>query len=385
MTRTALITALFGGTSLLALPAAALPLDIESEIEAATVIGLLDEDASDAEDILYEITLDTEAETILKNGTVLGARLTLRGQRDHPDRPGFAGRFDTGAPLAGGYSGLSGLAPDEETGARGRLETAYLVADGGYGELRLGKDRGVAARFHEGGPTSLVFSGVSNPYLDPTGLKINRTNHDVTGPSVKLSYATPRILGLRAGASFTPDGDGRHLDRSLSQFREQPGLSDVFEVAANLSRTLRSSGTRIEASLGWSSAKIDSPAPGARGRMETWSAGANVEFSEFSVGASWLGSDNGFQGGDYEAWEAGIARDFGETEVSLGYGEADDNLARLSSKGFNIAAARELSDGFDVALSYQDEKLDTPAGERSGAGIVVEITLSSDFFRMSRN
>ena len=79
----------------------------------------------------------------------------ISGKDDHPDRPGFVGRFDTGAPLAGGYSGLSGLAPDEDTGARGRLETAYLVADGGYGELRLGKDRGVAARFHEGGPTSL--------------------------------------------------------------------------------------------------------------------------------------------------------------------------------------------------------------------------------------
>lgn len=363
----------------------ALPLDIESDIEAATVVSLLDDKRADSEAVLYEISLDTEAETILQNGTELGARLTLRGQRDHPLRPGFAGDFGTGLPVAGAYSGLSGGSICDETGARGRIEAAYVRADGGYGELRIGKDRGVAARLFEGAPSALTYSALSNPYLDPTGIKINRTNHDVTGPSAKLSYASPRILGLRAGVSYTPDADGQNLDRSLSDSSGQPGLTNIVEAAANLSRTLRSSGTRIEASLAWSSAEPDNIAGQTRDRMETWSFGANIERNETEFGISWLGSDNGFSGGDYSAWEAGVARDFGETRVSLNYGEAEDDLAQLSSEGFSIAASRELSDGFDVALSYQSERLDTPLGDRRSNGVVVEITLQADFFRMSRN
>ena len=376
-------TAIFVAASL---PQAfALPLDIESDLEAATVVSLLDDNRADSEAVLYEVSLDTEAETILQNGTELGARLTLRGQRDHPLRPGFAGEFATGVPTAGGYSGLSGGPIGDEAGARGRLEAAYIRADGGYGELRLGKDRGVAARFFEGAPSALTYSALSNPYLDPTGIKINRTNHDVTGPSAKLSYASPRILGVRAGLSFTPDADGQNLDRSLADAAGQPGLSNVVEAAANLSRTLRSSGTRIEASLAWSSAEPDNVAGLTRDRMETWSFGANIERDDIEVGFSWLGSDNGFSRGDYSAWEVGAARDFGETRVSLNYGEAEDELARLSSEGFNIAASRELSDGFDVALSYQDERLATPRGDRRSNGVVVEITLQADFFEMSRN
>lgn len=365
--------------------ALALPLDFESDIEAATIVSLLDDERADSEAFLYEISLDTEAETILPNGTELGARLTLRGQRDHPLRPGFAGDFGTGLPVAGAYSGLSGGLIGDETGARGRLEAAYIRADGGYGELRLGKDRGVAARFFEGAPSALTYSGLSNPYLDPTGLKINRTNHDVTGPSAKLSYASPRILGLRAGLSFTPDADGQNLDRSLSDAAGQPGLTNIVEAAANLSRTLRSSGTRIEASLAWSSAEPDSIAGLTRDRMQTWSFGANIERGDTEFGFSWLESDNGFNGGDYSAWEAGVARAFGETRVSLNYGEANDDLVQLSSEGFNIAASRELSDGFDVALSYQNERLDTPVSDRRSNGVVVEITLQADFFEMSRN
>jgi predicted porin len=365
--------------------AGAQPFDIESEIEASTVFSALSDNGTEAEDLLYEISLDTRFETIRQDGTEIGGRLTLRGQRDHPSRPGFAGAFGGSPGPAGGFSGLSGDLKPEATGARGRLEAAYLEMDGGYGELRLGKDRGIAARFHEGAPSALLLTGTANPYLDPTGLKIIRTNHDLTGPSAKLSYATPRILGLRAGVSVTPDPDGAHLDRSLSSLPSQPDLNGAVEVGANLSRTLRSSRTRIRASLAWSTADLSGPLPHQRDRVSTLSAGANVETSGFEFGASWLKSDNGFQTADYEAWEVGLGRSFGETKVSIGYGEANDALAGISSRSITVAAARELTDGLGVAISYQDEEVETLLDDRSSSGIVVEITLSAGFFGMSAN
>ena len=125
------------------------PIEFESDLEAVTVIAAFHETepGTDSEDILYEVTLDNRFEKVLENGLQIGGRLTLRGQRDHPSRPGFLGQFGGQTGPAGAYSGLSGAVSAKDTGARGQLEAAYLEFDGGYGELRIGRDRGAAARF----------------------------------------------------------------------------------------------------------------------------------------------------------------------------------------------------------------------------------------------
>ncbi|MEM5515674.1 porin [Henriciella sp. AS95] len=363
------------------------PLEYKSSLEAVTVIapGQDTDRATDTEELLYEFSLDNRVEKVLSNGAQISGRLTLRGQRDHPLRPGFDGAFGGAPGPAGAYSGLSGGLPGDETGARGSLEAAYIEVDGGYGEVRLGRDRGVAARFHEGAPSALTHARLDSPYLDPNGLKIIRTNHDLTGPSAKISYATPRILGLRAAASYTPDADARGLDRNVSSSFGQPDLENAFEFAANLSRRLRSPDLRIDASLGWSTAEVGSAVGAPKDSVETWSVGTQLEFPLLTVGGSWLSSDNGFQGGDYTAWEIGTGFEWSETDISLNYGEAEDELAVLSSEAISLAAARDITDSLRLALAYQDETLETAAGNRSGAGFVVEITLSSDFLEITTN
>ncbi|WP_300378259.1 porin [Henriciella sp.] len=361
------------------------PVTFESDIEAVTIVGLAGSNSSEAEfePLLYELSLDNRVEKVLENGLQVSGRLTIRGQRDNPARPSFRGRFDGLNAQEGGYSGLSGGPGELNAGARGRTEAAYIELDGGYGELRVGRDRGIAARFHEGAPSVLSHSGINNPYLDPAGLKILRTNHDLTGPSAKVSYASPRILGLRAGVSYTPDAEADGLDRSVEAGRMGPDLSNAVEAGLNLSRRLRNPDVRIEAALGWSSAEANSPLPGVREKAETFSAGAALEFEAFEIGASWLSSDNGFASGDYRAWEVGLRKNFGETGISFNYGEAEDDLAGLDSRAYSIGAARDIADNLSLAVAYQDETLDTVAGTLEGAGIVVEITLSADFLEIS--
>lgn len=363
------------------------PLEFESDIEAVTLLSGLTEDETgvDNETLLYEITLDNRIEKVLQNGLQISGRLTLRGQRDHPARPGFVGDFGGAPGPSGAYSGLSGNPPGQDAGARGSLEAAYVEFDGGLGEIRVGRDRGVAARFYEGAPSALSHAGINNPYLDPNSLKIIRTNHDLTGPSAKLSYATPRILGVRAGISVTPDAEARGLDRQLSTGVPQPELSQAIEIAANVSRLLRGPGVRFDAAVGWSVAEVDSPAATAKENVETFSAGGNVEISGFSVGASWLDSDNGFSAADYTAWEIGAGKAFYGVDLSVNYAEGKDGQAGLSSDAFSLAAARDITDELQVALAYQDEQVTTAAGELRGQGFVVEITLSSSFLEMSGN
>lgn len=359
------------------------PLEYESSIEAVTVISAVNETSGGADDeaVLYELSFDNRVEKVLSNGLQVSGRLTLRGQRDHPARPGFLGEFGGVPRPYGAYSGLSANTMTDETGARGSLEAAYLELDGGYGEARFGRDRGVASRFHEGAPSALSHARLNNAYLDPNGIKTIRTNHDLTGPSAKISYATPRILGLRAGASFTPDMEADGLDR-----RSGPtDISNAFELAANLSRRLNSFDTRVEASLAWSTADVDSPIGTPESGVETWSTGLNLEFPALTLGGSWLTSDNGFSFADYEAWEIGAGFDVKETEISLNYGESTDDLVSLSSKAFSLAAGRDITDELRLAIAYQDEEVETPGTTRSGAGFVVEITLSSDFFAITIN
>lgn len=361
------------------------PIEFESDLEAVTVIAAFHDTraGTDSEDVLYEVTLDNRFEKVLQNGLQIGGRLTLRGQRDHPARPGFLGRFGGAPGPSGAYSGLSGEGSTRDTGARGQLEAAYLEFDGGYGELRIGRDRGAAARFFEGAPSALTHASISNAYLDPDGIKIIRTNHDLTGPSAKISYATPRILGLRAGASFTPDAEAAGLDRNVRDMSAD--LSDAVELALNLSRRLRDSGVRIDAGLAWSSAGIDFAGSSARDRVGTWSAGANLEFDSFEVGGSWIKSDNGFAGADYTAWEIGVATELADTEISLNYGEAEDDLAGLVGDGISLAARRDIANGLELAVAYQDEALSSAGGDFGGRGVVVEITLKGDFLRINSN
>ena len=363
------------------------PIEFESDLEAVTVLAAFHDTkpGTDSEDILYEISLDNRIEKVLENGVQIGGRLTLRGQRDHPSRPGFLGDFGpgNGPALTGAYSGFSQAEMPADTGARGQLEAAYLEIEGGYGEVRLGRDRGVSARFFEGAPNVLSHASIANAYLDPDGIKVVRTNHDLTGPSAKISYATPRILGLRAAASFTPDPDAAGLDRNIRDSGVE--MSNAAEFALNLSRRLPSSGVRLETALAWSTAEVDSPANAARDRVSTFSAGGNLEFDRFEIGGSWLKSDNGFDAADYTAWEIGIATEIGETELSLNYGEADDDPAQLNGDGISLAAKRDITAGLELAVAYQDETLSAAADEYGGRGIVVEITLSSDFLGLNGN
>lgn len=364
------------------------PLEIETSAEAVTVATLTGdtEQGTDNERILYEFSLDARAEKVLENGLQIGGRLTVRAQRDHPERPGFAGDFGVTPAPRGAYSGLSAGGPVNETDARAQLETAYVEFDGGYGELRVGRDRGAAARLFEGAPSVLSHAGIANAYLDPMGVKAIRTNHDLTGPSTKITYASPRILGLRAAASFSPDADVPGLDRDIARLDEGLEVKNAAEVALNLSRRLRSAGMRFESAIAWSSAEVESPSPGVAGRVETFSAGANFEFDSFEFGGSWLTSDNGFEGAStYNAWEIGAETSFGETAVSLNYGEAEDELAGIDSEGFSVAARRRLMDGLDLAVSYQDEILSFGPNQSGGTGVVVEITLSGDFFELNGN
>lgn len=360
-------------------------IETDASWEAAAV-GATDS----GESFLYTLRGAFEANYFLENGAEVGLRTSGGIDRDHPARPAFAGVLGPAQPVAappGAYSGLARGPAPYDAGFRGRVETGYIYIDGGYGELRTGLDEGVAARFFEGAPTLFRHAALVNPTLDPYGRVIARTDHDLTGPSLKVSYATPRILGLRAGASFTPDANSGGLDRDPAR-SGAPDIENAAEVALNLSRRLPRSGVRLRAAAAWSQADASQAGlPGAYDTVETWSAGGSVEFSSLALGASWLDSSNGLAGpgGDYSALSTGLRMTFGKVDAGAEWVDAEDKGIGAESETIGLSLGRNFGDTVRIVGGWQ--RHDTrftgnvlplaPSLRERSDGIVIEITLSS--------
>jgi hypothetical protein len=385
---------MFSTPALLALPVVAQngsPIEFELDAESVTVVTPISDDDGliEAEPFLGELSLTGTAEKVLENGVRIRGRFAARLQADHPNRPGGAGGFGTDAAAgAGASSGLSSAIPSDDSDLRARLETAYLQVDGGYGEVRLGKDSGVAARFHEGAPSVLSHARLDSALLDPSGLGTIRSRHDLTGPSAKISYATPRILGLRAGASFTPSADADGLDRrpSAGTGGFAPDIENALELALNGTRRFRESGLRVDAALAWSTADVsDQAAILPYDTVETWSAGTKIEQGDWTFGASWLSSDNGLPDADYTAWSAGLMREAWDAEFSLEYGQAEDDNANIDSSGWRFGVAKDFSKNTKIGVAYLHDEVETLNNHWESDGIVVEITLSAEILNITGN
>ncbi|MEM1106832.1 MAG: porin [Pseudomonadota bacterium] len=342
---------------------------------------------------LYEVSAGLRAERLLGNGWSLGGRGALRVAKDYPTRPAGTGNLVPASVQspAGALSRLSrgpGLA---EAGPRGSLESAYLFLETGYGEFSLGRDTGVAARFHEGDVSALSSARLASPFLDPSGLAGVHTRPDVTGPSSKFSYTSPRLLGVRAGVSLTPRADTRGLDRDATgrAAPPRPELDNAVEVAVNVSRRLRESGVRLRAGLSYARAELDPPG-GLEGvyasAVDQVAAGGEVSWrGGLSLGANWLWADEGLTGGgDYTAWSAGLAYDLANWRASFTYGRAEADAAGAETEALSLAIARPLTDAATIAVAWQDREV-SPMGlaaseaglpTANSRGVVVEITLA---------
>lgn len=363
-------------------------METEATYEAAVVA------ASDADEpVLYTLRGAFAANLVLDNGAEVGFRASGGFDKDNPSRAGFSGVFGPAQPAptpAGAFSGLARGPTAGDAGPRGRLETGYFYIDGGYGELRAGLDEGVATRFFEGAPTLFRHAALLNPSLDPTGRTIARTDHDLTGPSLKVSYATPRILGARAGVSLTPEANAAGLDRDPVRDlggAPQADIENAVEVGLNVSRRLPRSGVRLRAAAAWSQADAaQTPLPGVYDTVETWSAGGSVELSSLAFGASYLDSDNGYaaSNGDYTAVSAGLRLTLGKIDAGLELATAEDEGIGAESDSLGLSAGRNFGERLRIVGGWQSR--DTrytgnrpplaPQIREEADSIVIEITLS---------
>jgi hypothetical protein len=395
------LTALALGT---AAPAVAQEWTVDASLNL--VGALIDEDSQLApagDGLLASGALVVRKRDTFENGLQLTWRGEVRIDRDAATRPAFAGVLgdcpaaNTLCPrVPSGAGFLSPVAPATGLAASGALEDEDFVAAiegasvslfGPWGEGVLGLDAGAAALLDARAPVVLQRVSAFSTGLDPTGLVVSRARNDVTGPSAKITYMSPRWIGFKLGASYTPSADQGGPDFDPDFGRAGHGkaeLENVWEGAASFARRFPETGLRVRAAVTYTAAESGSALAGF-GDYEAWGGGLELEHGEWTGGVRWLSSNNAWDSGngDYEAWEVGLVRQGSEWRFGIEAGWSEDRLTGIEGASWLVGASRKINDRVDLGIAWTASDTDflLLAGpsvghtNASNNGLVLELTV----------
>ncbi len=356
-----------------------------------------------ADGVMASGLLSVSRSDTFENGLTLSWRGALRYDRDAPSRPAFAGVLgncpaaDPLCPRVAGVAGfLSPVSPATGLAAGGgavdeegfvAVEAASVTLAGPWGDGVIGLDSGAAARLDARAPQVMQRVSAFSPGLDATGLGVTRARNDVTGSSLKATYLSPRWIGLRVGASYTPNADERSVDYDpgfAGPGRAGADLENVWEGAASFARQFAEQDLRVRAAVTYVSADARSGLTGF-GSYEAWGAGIELERGGFTGGVRWLSSNNAWESGngDYEAWEAGLVHDSGEWRIGVEGGWAEDRLTGIEGASWLVGASRHINAFVDLGVAWTQAEADLPVlfgptlshTNASNDGLVVELTV----------
>lgn len=375
------------------------------DLEATAAGAIIDEETplAPAASVIGGAKATVTRSDTFENGLTLGWRGEVRLERDAPSRPSFAGvlgacpavdatcpRVASGAGFLSPISPATGLAAgggvlDKEGSAT--IEAASLSVTGPWGEGVFGLDSGAAARLDARAPTVLNRVSAFSPGLDPTGLGVTRAKNDVTGSSLKATYMSPRWLGLRVGASYTPEANQKTADFDpdfeMAGFASAK-LENVWEGAVSFARQFAEQDLRVRGAVTYSNADAKSGLA-AFGQYEAWGAGLELEHAGWTGGVRWLSSNNAWESGSagYEAWEAGLVHQLGEWRLGVEGGWAKDRLTGIEGASWLVGAGYKLSDNVDIGAGWSAAEADIPVRlspsvshrNASNDGLVIELTV----------
>ena len=333
-------------------------------------------------DYVGEVKIDTGVSAITQGGMEYGVNLEVRGQYDKYRR-GFGGRVGdcpAANPECASTGGATPVAvrghtsqfytggPSNAKESEIALEGAYVFLRSAYGDVTLGRDDGAAYLFSLGAP-SLMAVNASNSPLDYTGLDSVKTVNDASGFSEKITYTSPRLggdqigIGLQIGASYALNARACGVDYCVRKNEDDasgtlaPDLENVMEVGLALDRTF-DNGLKVEATGTYARASEQSGLD-VFDDLSAWNTGIEFTLADWTLGGSYLQSNNGLADGDYTAWDAGITWKPSKFGFSASYGQAmDDNVSLKSNQA--VAGVTYEFDKFTLGTGVQYIERETP-------------------------
>ncbi|MBI1235430.1 MAG: porin [Alphaproteobacteria bacterium] len=354
------------------------------EFSLSTDAALVFAGGSYGGNILADLDTRFEWETISDNGWRWGFELGLHAQSDMA-REGFANT--TGPVLTtpqrslatGRYRG--GAAPSGRKAFAAERLNVFLKA--GWGEWRLGLTPGAAQVEAVNLPTGSAFVRLDGGPLGLGRQVMTRTANTGAGFGPSLVYSTPRIIGLRASASFAPQARFCGVDICLAE--AHPGgagsssLENVFEAGISFDHTFAGTG-RIEAAL-----NVVTGEPLSVEFQDNYSAlGAQVRWSRdgLSLGVSGLWADNAVSDGRYQALAAAARYDVGDWSFGVEAATSSDDYLQESETALQFTLSRLVGDHHTVTFGLHSTNRDftalSPQGavnnSENGSGAFLELT-----------
>lgn len=360
----------------------AAPIDWDASARLDLLVGGAAQDAAfDETPFVGRLSAGFSGERVFANGVILRVAFGAVAERDHPrhdPRGGRAGDCPAASPLCpnalgqslrGYFSGFTPNGPINDSAGRVALESAYLSLTGGYGEISIGRDEGVAARFSAVPANVLLGGSLVQPRIDLTGLGGLAARNDLSGQSFKITALTPRILGVRLGAGWTPVLEAQGVDQGFRRGSGAPETarpSQIGEFGASFEHDWANGlGVRFSGSF---ASGANGAEPGPFGRLSAWSYGGALERAGWSLGVQRLGSDNGWRGAKrgYRATAASIVRQSGAWSVQASGGLGRDSLVRTPLSTFSFGASRKVQKSLRLLAGITGVRRTVPVLEPSG-------------------
>ncbi|MCI5044526.1 MAG: porin [Aquisalinus sp.] len=372
--------------------------NVEVSGEITAVAGSVDGDFEADADARVKV----KTSRVLDSGLEIGGVFEARADGDIPQQYWAGGRYS--GLLSGGSRGVGPLEGDAF------LQSAFAYLKGGFGEISIGRDNGIASQLAVTSPTVFRAIGVNDWKSDLSNLNDIQTVNDFSGYSTKLTYMPPAnflggiIGGLQVGVSYSPElkeceeelcapvtgsvpaAAGQTLVRNSS-------WRDVVETALYFERGIGNPENDIRLGLGASyvtaSEDVGNTPPGFDD-YESYAVGLNVAIKGFTLGGSIKNTNAGLDVPDddaYLAFDAGITYETGPWGFMLGYGSSD--AARDAASPLDPSFFREtelaqagvsyvFQQGVTLGAAAQfvdSDKPDSLGGQEEKASIIFESSI----------
>jgi predicted porin len=282
----------------------------------------------------------------------------------------------------------------------------WLEFSGVFGKLRIGSDDDAAYSMQYQAPVGAYQIGVNTttfavPAAGGNAVGGYPTTYIATNSDAEhIIYFSPRIAGFQLGLSYAPDDSANDRSAETSGFAGIPKLDneanqeeDTFSIGLNYNQSFN--GVDIALAGGYNTSSEEASAPGDTNNedREQWSAGGNVGFGGFTIGASIKWDNRGRENGDNVTWDAGITYSNGpltvgftylnaETEVGVRRGGDDELDSFVIAGTYNIGPGVDLWGGikwYDYTSDAPDNSLSGTRDSRENDGYIVAIGSSVSF------
>ena len=300
------------------------------------------------------------------NGATAQARVSLRLQH----------MYDTG--VVAGARVVALAYHDELSGDRygnDVLEKAFVFVQMGYGTLEIGQQDGVAAQLSAVGPKVIEQISIDDPqttfFFDPsTGRRFDDAFRLIAANTAsanagKINYLSPRLFGVRVGASFTPQMTKAGLPFLGNPSDAPNGQENIWEVAASYFGNFGDLALNAYASFAQGS--LRNPTPGFDD-LHDWGFGVEVRYAlndaELALGGGYritnayaLAIGRAYDGNETHVAHVSAMVTTGPWQLGAEYsdGQADGpaGIGDLHFKGTQLTAAYTVSNNLLAAAGWQ--------------------------------